>query len=197
MVGCIVEGQGDSRAVPILVRRIAKRLFPHAAVKFPIVVRRPKTKLLQPNELERAVDFAARRVGNSGGLLVLLDADDDCPAEKGPELWGRARMARRDLQMAVVLAKREFEAWFIASAESLRSGGRHARNGSTDPEPEALHGAKEWVRREILDGGSYSETIDQPALTARFDMVTARRRSDSFDKCYREIERLLKSLVVA
>ena len=40
---------------------------------------------------------------------------------------------------------------------------------------------------------SYSETTDQPALTALFDLEQA-RQVDSFDKCYREIVRLLDEL---
>jgi hypothetical protein len=37
---------------------------------------------------------------------------------------------------------------------------------------------------------TYSETGDQPALTAVFDMDLA-RNAESFDKCWREIVRLL------
>ncbi len=40
---------------------------------------------------------------------------------------------------------------------------------------------------------TYSETQDQPALTALFDIEQA-RQSDSFDKCYRDIVRLLDEL---
>ena len=57
--------------------------------------------------------------GRAGGVLVLLDADDDCPAALGPALLERARAARSDVPISVVLANREFEAWFIAAAESL------------------------------------------------------------------------------
>jgi hypothetical protein len=39
----------------------------------------------------------------------------------------------------------------------------------------------------------YAETTDQAALTSVFDMQAA-RRADSFDKCYREIVRLLSVL---
>ena len=37
---------------------------------------------------------------------------------------------------------------------------------------------------------TYSETQDQPALTALFDIEQA-RQANSFDKCYRDIVRLL------
>jgi hypothetical protein len=43
-------------------------------------------------------------------------------------------------------------------------------------------------------GASYAETTDQAALAAEFDLEAARRRSDSFDKCYREIRTLLERL---
>jgi len=39
-------------------------------------------------------------------------------------------------------------------------------------------------------GRKYVETIDQPTLAAAFDLEMA-RRADSFDKCYREIVRLV------
>ena len=39
--------------------------------------------------------------------------------------------------------------------------------------------------------GPYSPTADQTALTARFDMMLARRRSPSFDKMWRAVRALL------
>ena len=43
------------------------------------------------------------------------------------------------------------------------------------------------------NGVSYSETDDQPAFTAIFDMAAA-RRADSFDKCYRDVSKMLRAL---
>jgi len=40
---------------------------------------------------------------------------------------------------------------------------------------------------------NYSETDDQAAFTQIFDMATA-RRANSFDKCYRDIRRMLEKL---
>jgi len=42
----------------------------------------------------------------------------------------------------------------------------------------------------MVTGRKYRETLDQAALTASFDMVAA-RRTDSFDKLYREVCRLI------
>jgi hypothetical protein len=58
-------------------------------------------------------------------------------------------------------------------------------------DPEGVVHAKEWLSGRILHG--YSETADQPALTALFDLQAA-RRADSFDKCYRDVEGMLRTL---
>jgi len=57
-------------------------------------------------------------------------------------------------------------------------------------DPESIRDAKGTLTRNMAGSQSYSPTHDQPALTAVFDMQLARRRSDSFDKCWREIQRL-------
>jgi hypothetical protein len=193
-IGCVVEGHGDREALPVLIRRIVREVSSHTIVKIPNPIRIPKNKLLKPNELERAVELAARKIGQSGALIVMLDSDADCPAEQGPTLLQRARAVRNDLPIAVVLAKREFESWFLASAESL-SGKRGLHHNLTAPhDPEEIQGAKEWLSHH-MGNGTYGETLDQPALAALFDLKLARQRSNSFDKCYREITRLVKVLL--
>jgi hypothetical protein len=58
------------------------------------------------------------------------------------------------------------------------------------PYPEGIKGAKEWLTRQMPARRTYSETRDQASFTAQFDLTLARRAS-SFDKCYREVARLL------
>lgn len=186
----IVEGHGDEPAVPVLIRRIAAEVNPGLAVEVH-PIRIPFSRLVRQGEFERAVDLAARMSGANDSILILVDCEDDCPAELGPRLLARARQARADRQIGVVLAKCEYETWFIASAESLR-GKRGLPNDLTSPEhPESIRGAKEWLERHMPPRRGYSEPLDQPALTACFDMRAA-RKADSFDKCYREIAKLLQ-----
>lgn len=90
----------------------------------------------------------------------------------------------------MVLAKCEFEAWFLAAAESLRGRRGLAHDLQSPVDPEAVQGAKEWLSQRMGSSERYTETLDQPALAAAFDLAMA-RRADSFDKCYREIVRLL------
>jgi hypothetical protein len=195
-LGCVVEGNGEEAALPILIRRIAERIDPglYVDISRPVIIKR--SRLAERfGELERGMEKAIQSMSGRGAVFVLLDSDDDLPCQLGPALLERVKTARPDLPSAVVLAKREYEAWFLAAAESL--GGKRGLPDNLQPpsDPEAIQGAKEWLRRHWPKGRKYNETTDQPALTALFDMDLARSRSDSFDKCYREIERLLRLLL--
>lgn len=183
----IVEGHGEREAVPILVRRIALEVHPGLVPEVLHPIRIPASRLVKQGEIERAVELASLQIGEAGGILVILDCDDGCPAQDGPSLLERARLSRPDKRVSVILAKKEYEAWFIAAAESLR--GKHGlpRDLECPPDPEAIRPAKQWLSEHMPPCQPYSETTHQAALTSEFDMAEARRRSDSFHKCYREI----------
>lgn len=194
-IAAVVEGHGECEAVPVLIRRIALAIDPGFVPTILPPLRVPASKLLKQGEIERAVDLAARKLQGRGGIFILVDCDWEggCPAREGPILLERARLARPDYPVAVVLAKHEYEAWFIAAAESLRNSRGLPLSLSRPIEPENIRDAKGWLSDRMGPGGSYSETDDQPALTAVFDMVSA-RRADSFDKCYRELSGMLRDL---
>ncbi len=97
------------------------------------------------------------------------------------------------MPIAVILAQMEYEAWFLAAALSLRGQQGLAATLEPPPDPEAHSGAKEWLRRHMEGSRSYKETVDQPALTRLFDL-TAARQTASFDKLWRDMERLLTEL---
>ncbi len=189
-IACIVEGHGEVEAVPILIRRIATRIDPSLSIVINRPLRYSRSTLLRGGEFERAVEFSARQVGPQGSILILLDSDDDCPATLGPQLLNRARS---DRVIGLVLANREFEGWFLASAESIR--GKRGLRDDLDPptDPESIRGAKEWMTRHRIDGSTYRETLDQAALTATFDLDLAATRSRSFEKCLREITNLIQA----
>lgn len=191
-IGCIVEGQGDVEAVPVLIRRIAADLYPELSI-VTRPTRVPRAKVVQIDQLEKTVGLTAQKIGRQGAILIILDSDDDCPAKLGPELLQQVVNIRSDLPIAVVLAKCEFEAWFLAAAESLR-GLRGLKNEIQSPSnPEGIRDAKGWLSSQMEGNRTYDEVNDQPALTARFDFKQARQAS-SFDKCYRDIVRLLHQL---
>lgn len=188
-IACVVEGHGECESVPILIRRIAGFFDPGLAVHVPHPIRIAKSKLLKQGELERAVQLAALHAGDNGGILVMLDSDDDCPAQLAPNLLARTRAARGDRPSAVVLPNKEFEAWFLAAAQSLRGLKGLPEDLEPPIQPESVRGAKEWLKQRVRTG-AYSPNLDQASLTAAFDLDAA-RVAPSFDKCYREVIRLL------
>lgn len=185
-LGILVEGHGEHYAAPILVRRIAASLG--VADVTPTVIRQPRTMILKPGELERAVILLGNKVGERGAVLVLIDADDDAACELAPELLRRARAARSDRPIGVVLAVREYEAWLLTAASSLRGKRGLPADLEAPAMPEAIRDAKGWLGQRMPRG--YSPTADQPALTGLFDLELA-RSSPSFDKLVRELTRLL------
>lgn len=193
-IAAIVEGHGECEAIPILIRRIAQDIALDYVPKVLSPFRVPANRLVKDGELERTIILAANKLQGIGGIVVINDCDDGCPAQDGPALRKRAVAVRSDLPISVILAKKEYEAWFLASAESLR-GERGLPTDLVSPNnPESIRGAKEWLSNKMRSGKSYAATTDQPALTALFDMNAARRTADSFDKCYREIRHMLENL---
>lgn len=192
VISSVVEGQGEVAAVPVLLRRMAADMSPETWVEVLRPYRVSRGSLLVPYGLERVVAALAEQGGPMAGVLVLLDADDECPAELGPRLLERVHTARPDRPSSVVLANREFEAWFLAAAPSLRGQRGLAQDIQAPAAAEQPRDCKGWLSRHRTDGRAYKPATDQAALTAVFDMETARKNSLSFDKLWRDVERLLR-----
>ncbi len=191
-ITCIVEGHGEVRAVPVLLRRLAGEIGQYVVVLPPI--RCPKSKIVRGTdtvnepELRRAIELAALKLPSreSGAVLILLDADDACPAHLGPRIQQSSENIRPDVHIGAVIAKREFEAWFLADPTLWAS-----RPGDSHPisDPEAITDPKSRLRREL---GTYRETIDQPRLAATFDLAAAEAKCDSFRKFRAEVTKLFQ-----
>lgn len=187
----IVEGRGEVDAIPILIRRIAAASAPGAVPHVPRPIRVKRDYLLKENELERYVDLAAVQSGPEGAVLILLDADDACPPELASTILRRAIQARNDRTIEVVLARSEYEAWFLAAADSI-AGRRGLPDDLAAPnDAESIRDAKGWLTSRMPLGRAYKETRDQPALTSLFDLKTARRGAPSFDKMWRTVTQML------
>jgi hypothetical protein len=194
VVATVVEGEGEVTAVPVVLRRLAQETLGHWTARFPQPHRYNRNVLVAPGGIERIVGLVAVRTPDADAILVLLDADDDCPATLAPSLLARARAARPDRHLAVVLANREFEAWFLAAAPSLAGIRGLAPDLKAHPDPENPRGCKEWLTHQRIDGQRYRPAADQSALAAAFDLTLARQNSPSFDKFCRDLERLLTAV---
>lgn len=77
----IVEGDGEVEAVPVLIRRIGAEVSPLVPLDVPRQIRVRRDRFLKEGELERYVALAAARAGDGGCIVILLDANGDCPAD--------------------------------------------------------------------------------------------------------------------
>lgn len=183
MIQPIVEGQGDEAAVPVLLRRLLDE-----AEIWGLAVGRPhrrrRTQLVKKDSLQTAVRVAVLRE-DCTGVLILFDADDDCPKELAPTLEDWAREAAGGKPCAVVMANREYEAWFLACVEALRGKASILPDASSHPDPEASRDAKGELERRMPSNASYSPTVDQATLTAHLDLKIAYQRCRSFRKLVR------------
>lgn len=84
----------------------------------------------------------------------------------------------------IVCATREYEAWFLASLESIHPS--HTYKG----EPEAIRAAKGWLKRQF----DYREARDQSAYTRALDVVLAWDRSRSFKRLYHAFEQIVAAV---
>lgn len=192
-VAPIVEGHGEYAAVRGLSQKVWVEIVGGEYISVLQPIRRPRTLLVgSPEDLARAVDLAALKLDAGGRgdpqlILILLDAEEDVPCRLAPELLERARAARPDRSIRCVLAHREYETWFVAAAESLSEHLDLPTNDALPDDPESSGRGKKWIE-DRFRGPKYSESIDQPRLTASFDPHLCRRRSPSFDKLCRELE---------
>ena len=175
----IVEGHGEVSSVPILLRGLRNEAQAWG-VEIARPHRCPRSQLVNRNTLQKAIRVAAL-THDCAGILVLFDADNDCPMELAPNLDQWARAAAGAIPCPIVMANREYEAWFLASIESLRGQAGVREDARSFQEAESPRDAKGQLRRQMLSR-RHSPAVDQVALTARFDLASAWRGCRSFQK---------------
>jgi Domain of unknown function (DUF4276) len=150
-VAPIVEGHGDASAIGLLLRRAWREVVGGEFIDVLHPIRKPKSKLIQPAELIKAVDLACLNLSNNPSedrsfILVLFDADEDCPSTLASVLRQELAAERSHLDVAIVIANVEFETWFVAAAESLRPHFDLTASVVSD-DPEGARQGKATVKR--------------------------------------------------
>lgn len=187
----IVEGHGEVAAVPILLRRLVAWANPREAIEVKVPIRKPRNKLVRRDGVIQAINLA--QLSEPDAILIMFDGDENCPAELGPQVQQWAERAARDTPCQVVIPHREYEAWFLAAIESLRSMGDIEDDATSPPNPEEPRGAKERIEERMGKHAPYSETIHQPKFSARFSMASAYEKCRSFQKMTSAFVSLLQS----
>ena len=189
----VVEGPGDRSAFPILLRRILWDRY----CKYDIGVESAKSanskqKLLR--DYEKFLRYASIEP-SCAGIIVLLDADDECPVEEVSELTERTKSLQLKQPVTIVEANREYETWFVANLDSQQGFEIRGRLGidvseSYRGELEDIH-AKSWLKRRMPPGRTYKETSHQAALSSLIDIEHTQQRSRSFRRFCHAVEELL------
>ncbi|MBC8432679.1 MAG: DUF4276 family protein [Desulfobacterales bacterium] len=200
----IVEGYGEERAVPCLLQRWLRHRKFHKYFEIPDLAINAKScgRLKAGYDKVRHIGIehyiiAALR-NKPDAILVVIDADDECINRGhgnglGPELLARAKTVAPNVPLAVVVANREYEAWFLASLTSIRAAGllpnttRLQFQGPMNPEDP--RDCKGLITK--LMGCRYEATVHQLELTRGLTFSPkAQYRSPSYGKLLRDLERI-------
>ena len=127
-------------------------------------------------------------------MVILFDGEDDCPKELAERVREWAHAAAGGTPCDVVVAHREYETWFLAAVESLRGRYGIRADAAAPPNPESRRDAKGALEEFMPADRAYSETGDQPAMSAVFDMGLAHRRNRSFRKLVKAVGDILTEL---
>ncbi|MFT3662918.1 MAG: DUF4276 family protein [Gordonia sp. (in: high G+C Gram-positive bacteria)] len=186
VIAPIVEGKGEQEAIGVLIRKIAAVQGTYVDVAPPFRV--DSAKMRKPEELKRAILVQSARVPGNGGVLIVRDGDDkdvDCVVELAAELASTVTQVGAIAE--VVIAAPEFEAWILASIDTV---GSHRLISDTTPilDPESRRDAKGRLRAVMSE--SYRETIHQAAFAQLIDVGRASQRSRSFRRLVHAVESL-------
>jgi Domain of unknown function (DUF4276) len=179
---CVVEGHGEVQAIPCLCSKLRDYFEAWSWVVDKEPIRHPRSQLVDerlpsPNRparndgIERALKLAMSRPADA--VVVLCDADDDCPA-----VWGTSagQLISARCPGGAVMVVREFEAWLLCSQIASKTLGRTPIDQIRD--------ARGRLKGFIPE---YKPTVHQLTLTRQLDIPTVWGLSDSFDKFARTL----------
>lgn len=190
----IVEGDGEVKAIPNLLRRVLGEL--HG--RYDIRIQRPINARGKPKLLKRFENFLeyARRNQECNAVLVLLDGDKDCPRDLTAALTQTAARLNLGIPVAIVCAHREYEAWFVASLDSATGENIRATLGLSETaafegDVESIGSPKGWIQAQMPQSTGYKETQHQASLTPFIDIEHTQGRSRSFRRLCHAVEEIL------
>ena len=192
----IVEGHGEAAAVPGLLRRLLQERLQRYDIHR-LRARRTNGKY----DLLKNLEGYLEEVFNQGcdAILVLVDADGECPLEESAKLVERAAALNLTIPVAIVYANSEYETWFICSLSEENGEGIRVRLGIPESviapdNAESIRGAKEWLNGNMPRDLKYQETENQENLTYHIDMNLTHGNSRSFRRLCHAVEELVHAI---
>jgi hypothetical protein len=190
----IVEGHGDVRAVPVLVRRI---LESHGIYDVQLL---PPQRRGEHPSIKRLFDnYFLAAIKDNAAILWIMDFDSkeyECPYIESNELLARAHALRPGWPLKVAFLVKEYEALFLHDEQATRAVFTDIPKQAEFPAvPEEIRGAKEWLSHLRPSGMAYKESVHQEKITARLDLHLLRERSKDFAHLERAVLHLINSPV--
>jgi len=198
----IIEGPGEVESVPILINKMLFDISRPAHIEPRISVANCKNahgigNLTAEGYLERFLQYAFNEP-EVGGIIVVRDADKGCPITMAKDLADRARKINPPVSVSIVVAKCEFEAWFLASLKTIAGkvidGRPGILEGTVCDEPEDISDVKGWIGRNMPGSRSYKPAFDQAPMTKMIDTAVAYHNSRSFRRFSKAICELVSAI---
>jgi len=188
----IVEGDGEVTAVPALLRKILWQI-----PRYDIQVTRPKSangrgNLTKEGGLEKFIRYSWKE-RDCGAILVLIDADKECPVTLARDLTRRVEAIGVLFPVVIVVAKRMYETWFVASIATIAGHLDLPEDLTPPPNPEEVPNPKAWIENHFPAGRAYKETQDQEAMTNLLD-ITLASSARSFQRMLNAIDQALEAI---
>lgn len=188
----VVEGDGDVRAAPILIRRILEQHKIYDARLLP-VQRRGE----YPSVAKHFDNYFLAAVKEKAPILWIMDFDAkscDCPYREAAALLARAAALRPGWPIRIAFLTKEYETLFLHDENATRAVFTDIPKQASFPaQPETIRGAKEWLSKQRPSGMAYKETVHQQKITAHLNLQTLRERSADFAHLERAVLQLIGS----
>ena len=190
-IGAVCEGAGDGLALRTLLPRIpaVDGTFIELGDSFDA---KGRGNLTVPGGIEKYYRLAAP---GHEAVLVLLDADGDCPVRLARGLARRVRALGPRVPVAIVVANHEIEAWFLADIGSIVGQpvkGRVLIADAADPpvDPDSVHNPKSRLMALTATRTKYKESRDPASLATLIDPDVVADRSRSFRRLVSALRQL-------
>ena len=191
----IVEGHGDVRAVPQLVRRILER---HGIYDVQLLPTQRRGEY--PSVIKLFDTYFLAAIKENAAILWVMDFDAkeyDCPYREARSLITRANALRPDWPLKIAFLVKEYETLFIHDKDATRAVFPDIKDIPFPAKPEDIRGAKEWLSAQRPSGMTYKETVHQEKITARLDLDLLREKSPDFAHLERAVLALIDTPVPA
>ena len=192
----VVEGDGDAAALPGLLVRILQEKYN----RYDVLVAQGRTKVVNANsrqKLEKKLDKFLGHAQNKpkcGAILILVDADTDCPVAFAKRLSQRCNEIGTKYPVQVVCARRSYESWFLASLNTIKGLHGISKTAALVRNPEDVPNPKQWLGDQMPAGQAYKETTHQASLSGAIDLDLAHQNSRSFRRLCHALEQLLSAI---